>query len=124
MPRSWPSARSRGAGSRILWSRANSWPLSFVQNRPVLEEFVGLAGEVGCTPGQLALAWLLNRAPHIVPIPGTRSVAHFDENLAAVGVQLDGGVVKALERLFAVGRISGDRYPPATQLEIDTEEFA
>jgi aryl-alcohol dehydrogenase-like predicted oxidoreductase len=97
---------------------------SFVQNRPVLEEFVGLAGEVGCTPGQLALAWLLNRAPHIVPIPGTRSVAHFDENLAAVGIQLDSGVMEALERLFAVGRISGDRYPAATQLEIDTEEFA
>lgn len=96
---------------------------SFLQNRPVLEEFVRLAGTVGCTPGQLALAWLLNRAPHIVPIPGTRSVAHFDENLAAAAIQLDGGVLAALERLFAVGRIAGNRYPPATQLEIDTEEF-
>jgi aryl-alcohol dehydrogenase-like predicted oxidoreductase len=96
---------------------------NFTQNQPVLEEFVRLAGAVGCTPGQLALAWLLNRAPHIVPIPGTRSVAHFDENLAAVGIQLDSGVLEKLERLFEVGRISGDRYPPATQLEIDTEEF-
>jgi hypothetical protein len=97
---------------------------SFIQNRPVLEEFVRLAGAAGCTPGQLALAWLLNRAPHIVPIPGTRSAAHFDENLAAVGIQLDSGALGTLERLFEVGRISGDRYPPATQLEIDTEEFA
>ena len=97
---------------------------NFVQNRPVLEEFVRLAGEVGCTPGQLALAWLLNRAPHVVPIPGTRSVAHFDENLGATGVRLDSDLLERLERLFAVGKIAGDRYPPATQAEIDTEEFA
>ena len=97
---------------------------NFLQNRTVLEEFVRLAGEVGCTPGQLALAWLLNRAPHIVPIPGTRSVAHFDENLGAIGVQLDSEVLERLDRLFKVGKIAGDRYPPATQAEIDTEEFA
>ena len=97
---------------------------NFIQNRTVLEEFVGLAGEVGCTPGQLALAWLLNRAPHVVPIPGTRSVAHFDENRGAVAVQLDREQVERLDRLFAPGKIAGDRYPPATQAEIDTEQFS
>jgi aryl-alcohol dehydrogenase-like predicted oxidoreductase len=59
-----------------------------------------------------------------VPIPGTRSVAHFDENLGALGVQLDSDVLERLERLFKAGKIAGDRYPPATQAEIDTEEFA
>jgi aryl-alcohol dehydrogenase-like predicted oxidoreductase len=97
---------------------------NFLQNRTVLEEFVRLAGEVGCTPGQLALAWLLNRAPHIVPIPGTRSVAHFDENMGAVAIRLDSAVLERLERLFAVGKIAGDRYPPGTQAEIDTEQFS
>ena len=97
---------------------------NFLQNRTVLEEFVHLAGEVGCTPGQLALAWLLNRAPHVVPIPGTRSVAHFDENLGAVAVKLDREHVERLDRLFAPGKIAGDRYPPATQAEIDTEQFS
>jgi aryl-alcohol dehydrogenase-like predicted oxidoreductase len=97
---------------------------NFLQNQPVLEDFVRLAGEVGCTPGQLALAWLLNRAPHVVPIPGTRSVAHFDENLGAVAVQLDSGQIERLDRLFAPGKIAGERYPPATQAEIDTEQFS
>jgi aryl-alcohol dehydrogenase-like predicted oxidoreductase len=97
---------------------------NFLQNRTVLEEFVRLADEVGCTPGQLALAWLLNRAPHIVPIPGTRSVAHFDENMGAVAIRPDREQVELLDRLFAVGKIAGDRYPPATQAEIDTEQFS
>jgi aryl-alcohol dehydrogenase-like predicted oxidoreductase len=97
---------------------------NFIQNRTVLEEFVRLAGKVGCTPGQLALAWLLNRAPHVVPIPGTRSVAHFDENMAAIGIQLDSEPLERLEQLFAPGKIAGDRYPPATQAEIDTEQFS
>ena len=97
---------------------------NFLQNRTVLEEFVRLAGEIGCTPGQLALAWLLNRAPHVVPIPGTRSVAHFDENMGAAAIRLDSEVLQRLDRLFAVGKIAGDRYPPGTQAEIDTEQFS
>ncbi len=97
---------------------------NFDQNRAVLDEFVRLAEEAGCTPVQLALAWLLNRAPHIVPIPGTRSVAHFDENMGAVGVRLDSKQVERLDQLFAPGKIAGDRYPPATQAEIDTEQFS
>jgi aryl-alcohol dehydrogenase-like predicted oxidoreductase len=92
-------------------------------NGPILQEFVCLASEVGCTPAQLALGWLLNRAPHIVPIPGTRSVAHLEENMGAIAIQLDGGLLQRLDRLFEVGRIAGERYPPAVQEEIDTEEF-
>jgi aryl-alcohol dehydrogenase-like predicted oxidoreductase len=96
---------------------------NFAQNRPILEEFVRLASEVGCTAAQLALAWLLNRAPHVVPIPGTRSVAHLDENMDATAIHLSSDLLQRLDRLFAVGRIAGDRYPPAVQREIDTEEF-
>jgi len=96
---------------------------NLAQNRPILEEFVRLASEVGCTAAQLALAWLLNRAPHVVPIPGTRSVAHLDENMDATAIHLSSDLLQRLDRLFAVGRIAGDRYPPAVQREIDTEEF-
>jgi aryl-alcohol dehydrogenase-like predicted oxidoreductase len=46
------------------------------------------ARERGCTPAQLALAWLLARSPTIIPIPGTTSVAHLEENVAAAGVGL------------------------------------
>ena len=48
----------------------------------------GIAQQTGATPGQLALAWLLRRAPVMLPIPGTSSVAHLEENVGAAGVQL------------------------------------
>jgi aryl-alcohol dehydrogenase-like predicted oxidoreductase len=96
---------------------------TLAQNQPVLDEFVGVASEAGCTPAQLALAWLLNRAPHVIPIPGTRSVAHFDENMGAITIRLDRDFLQRLDRLFAAGRIAGDRYPATVQKEIDTEEF-
>jgi len=99
-------------------------PDNFVQNQPILEEFVRLASQLGCTPAQLALAWLLNRATHVVPIPGTRSVAHLDENMGALAIHLDGDLLQRLDGLFEVGRIIGERYTPAVQKEIDTEEFA
>ena len=96
---------------------------TFAQNQPVLEEFVRVAIEVGCTPAQLALAWLLNRAPHVIPIPGTRSVAHFDENMGAITIRLDRDCLQRLDQLFEVGRIAGERYLATVQAEIDTEEF-
>jgi aryl-alcohol dehydrogenase-like predicted oxidoreductase len=64
----------------VRQGKARTLGLSEAQNGPILEEFVRLASEVGCTPAQLALGWPLNRAPHIVPIPGTRSVAHLDKH--------------------------------------------
>jgi len=98
-------------------------PGNFEQNRPVLKEFVALASDAGCTAAQLALAWLLNRAPHVVPIPGTRSIAHLDENMGAIATPVGSDVIQRLDRLFEVGAIAGDRYAPAVQREIDTEEF-
>ena len=47
-----------------------------------------VAGEVGATPSQLALAWLLRRSPAMLPIPGTSSVSHLDDNLAAASIEL------------------------------------
>jgi pyridoxine 4-dehydrogenase len=54
------------------------------------------ARERGCTPAQLALAWLLARSPVILPIPGTTSIAHLEENVAAAGIRLSGEEVRAL----------------------------
>ncbi|MGI5164612.1 aldo/keto reductase [Spirillospora sp. CA-253888] len=52
------------------------------------DEIAAVAAEAGATPAQVALAWLLRRSPAIVPIPGTTSIAHLDQNLAATGVRL------------------------------------
>ncbi|HKQ84808.1 MAG TPA: aldo/keto reductase [Steroidobacteraceae bacterium] len=96
----------------------------FARNLPVLDEFVGLAGESSCTPAQLALAWLLTKHSHVAVIPGTRSIAHLEENLGVLDVQLSDGTIDRLNRLFTPDRIAGPRYPATTQSEIDTEEFS
>ena len=56
-----------------------------------------VAARVGATPMQVALAWLLQRAPNILLIPGTSSVEHLRENLAAAGIVLSGAVINELE---------------------------
>ena len=96
----------------------------YAANLVLLDGLGPIAVQIGCTPAQLALAWLLARAPHIVPIPGTTQLSHLDENLGADGVQLPAAAMARLEALFTPGAISGPRYNAATQSEIDTEDFA
>ena len=59
-----------------------------------------LAQEAGCSPAQLALAWLLHQGENIIPIPGTTSVDHLLDDLGAVDVQLDAGLMARLEALI------------------------
>ena len=96
----------------------------YAANLALLDGLGPIAVQIGCTPAQLALAWLLARAPHIVPIPGTTQLSHLDENLGADGVQLPAAAMARLEAMFTPGAISGPRYNAATQSEIDTEDFA
>ena len=60
-----------------------------------------LAGRLGVSPGQLALAWLLHQHPAVVPIPGSRTPAHIDENLAAAQVELGEPVLEEITSLLA-----------------------
>jgi aryl-alcohol dehydrogenase-like predicted oxidoreductase len=69
-----------------------------------------LAAEKGVAPGQLALAWVLHRWEHIVPIPGTKRVAYLEENLAALDVELSDEEVELIAE--AVPAPAGDRYDP------------
>lgn len=96
----------------------------FEENLKLLDRFRALAGEAGCTPAQLSLAWVLSRGPHVVAIPGTTSADHQAENLAAAGIVVDEGLLARVDALFAPGAVAGPRYPAGTQAEIDTEEFA
>ena len=61
----------------------------------------GLAKPLGCTPGQLALAWVLARGPDVVPVPGTRSFDHLEENVAATHIELGALPLRALDTVFA-----------------------
>jgi pyridoxine 4-dehydrogenase len=64
-----------------------------------------------CTPAQLALAWLLHRAPHIIPIPGTRKLSRLDENLGSAAIVLSADDLAAIDRVAPLGAAAGERYP-------------
>jgi len=96
---------------------------NYERNRQLLEEYGQIAGEVGCTWAQLALAWVLARDPIIVPIPGTRHPSHVIENTRAAEIRLPPGVVERLDALINQRTVAGNRYNDATQQEIDTENF-
>ena len=98
-------------------------PDNYAANLRLFEAYRGLADEFGCTPAQLALAWLLARGEDIVPIPGTTSVAHLEEDLGALQVRLTVEQVARLDALINPQTVVGSRYNVPTQAEIDTEEF-
>ncbi len=75
-----------------------------------------LAEAKGCTPGQLALAWVLSRGDDVVPIPGTKRRTYLEENVAATELALDDDDLTALEEVFPVGAGAGNRYPDMTSI--------
>ncbi|WP_129645654.1 aldo/keto reductase [Peristeroidobacter agariperforans] len=97
-------------------------PPHFGRNRKLLDQFNRVAWEAGCTTAQLALAWLLQKAPFVLPIVGTTSIAHLEEDVAASNVRVSADTLATLEKLINADTVSGARYPPETLAEIDTEE--
>lgn len=82
---------------------------TFEHNRRIVERIVRTASRTGATAGQVALAWLLEKGEHIVPIPGTTRTEHLRENVAAVKISLTPEDITELDALPAP---MGDRYPP------------
>jgi aryl-alcohol dehydrogenase-like predicted oxidoreductase len=78
------------------------------QNLRLAERVKELAQEKGITAGQLALAWVLHRGEHVVPIPGTKRVSYLEENLAAADIELSEAEVERIAQ--AVPAPAGDRY--------------
>jgi aryl-alcohol dehydrogenase-like predicted oxidoreductase len=91
------------------------------ENLALVERFTTIAAAAGLTPAQLALGWLLSRKPWLVPIPGTRSTAHFDDNFAAASLSIDPGAIAAADALFPPNALKGPRYNAFAQSQIDTE---
>ncbi len=98
-------------------------PEHHAANLALLPAYHALAREAGCSPAQLALAWLLHKAPHIIPIPGTTSVPHLLDDLAAADVQLEPGLLARLEALINQQTVAGNRYNAQANSEVDTEVF-
>ncbi len=83
---------------------------NFAKNLDLVAKIQELAEAKGCTPSQLALAWVLAQGPDIVPIPGTKRAKYLDENLGALTVQLTPGELAQIDAILPVGISSGDRY--------------
>ena len=86
---------------------------NFAKNLELVDKVRAIAADKGCTPAQLALAWVLSRDPHIVPIPGTRRRATLDENLDAADLRLSPADLAAIEAVFPPDAAAGARYPAA-----------
>jgi aryl-alcohol dehydrogenase-like predicted oxidoreductase len=98
-------------------------PENYASNLALLDGYRALAKELGCTPSQLAIAWLLHKAPHIIPIPGTTSVAHLHDDLGAANVSLGADTMARLDILIHSGNVVGSRYNAQGNSEVDTENF-
>jgi aryl-alcohol dehydrogenase-like predicted oxidoreductase len=79
-------------------------------NLALVDKVREIAADKGCTPGQLALAWVLAQGDDVVPIPGTKRVRYLEENAAAADVQLSREDLDALERAVPRDAVVGDRY--------------
>ncbi len=82
------------------------------RNLERVERLKEVATEIGCTPAQLALAWLLAQGEDVVPIPGTKRIEYLEENAAAAEIRLNDAQRRELDELFAPGETAGDRYLP------------
>lgn len=98
-------------------------PANHERNLKLLPAYKALAREAGCTPAQLALAWLLHKRDFIVPIPGTTRVDHLQEDLAAGDVKLEPGLLQRLEALVNEKTVAGNRYSEQSNREVDAETF-
>jgi aryl-alcohol dehydrogenase-like predicted oxidoreductase len=88
---------------------------AMAHNQALVTAVTTIAGGKGVTPAQIALAWLLAKAPFIVPIPGTTKLHRLEENLGAATVELTAADLAAIDTLLAQVTIEGARYAPAAE---------
>ena len=98
-------------------------PEHYARNLQLLPDYRKIAADAGCTPAQLALAWLLHQGDDILPIPGTTRVEHLRENMAVAEVRLPAELLARLDALINQHTVSGERYSAQSNREVDTEVF-
>ena len=95
---------------------------NFARNLALVGRIQAMAGRKGCTASQLALAWVLAQGPDIIPIPGTRRITNFDENLGALDVKLTAADLAEIETVFPASAVAGTRYPEQMMALLDTRK--
>jgi aryl-alcohol dehydrogenase-like predicted oxidoreductase len=91
---------------------------NFTKNLELVKKIGELAKEKGCTPAQLALAWVLAQGEFIFPIPGTKHIRYLEENLGAINVQLSQNELEEIERIAPKDVASGSRYPEQAMVSV------
>ena len=84
---------------------------NLAHNLDLVRRIEAIAQRKGCTPGQLALAWLLAQDPNLIPIPGTKRKERLHENLGALDVVLSAADVAEISQAIPAGAAAGTRYP-------------
>lgn len=89
-------------------------------NRRLVKTLAAFAQARGLSSAQVALAWLLRKHPHVIPIPGTRRIPYLESNVSAACVVLDASEIAELDSLFEPGSVAGARYPDAGFVGIES----
>jgi len=92
---------------------------AFARNLDLVAAIERLAADKGCTPAQLALAWVLAQGEDIVPIPGTKRRRYLEDNLGALDVTLAAAELAAIDAVLPPGAATGARYPAASMASVD-----
>jgi len=92
---------------------------NLANNVRLAQAVAALASKKGCSPAQLALAWLLSKGENIVPIPGTRRIDHLEANAAAVDLVLSAAELAALDAACPAGAARGTRYPAGAMAKLN-----
>ena len=92
-------------------------------NLRIVARFNALAQELGRTPAQLAIGWVLAQGQNIVVLPGTRNIAHLDEDVSAATLGLSADMIERIDTIFASNPIRGARYSKSAQAGVSTEIF-
>jgi hypothetical protein len=96
---------------------------TYAANLPLRKAYQAYAAKVGCTPAQLALAWLLQKDSTLIPIPGTQNMAHLQENMQAHDVNLNSQQMQELDTMVNQHTVKGARYNAQSSIEVDTEAY-
>jgi aryl-alcohol dehydrogenase-like predicted oxidoreductase len=114
-------SRESGADGEADFRRSSYFPRfegeNLDANLALVDRIREIASAKGCTAGQLALAWVLAQGDDVVPIPGTKRVAHLEENLAAVDVALSPDDLTALDAAVPREAVAGDRYGDMSSID-------
>lgn len=92
---------------------------NFDRNLELVRRIAEIAGERGCTPAQLALAWVIAQGEDVVPIPGTKRRKYLEENVGALEVQITPEELKRIDEVAPRGVAAGERYPEASMSAVN-----